>query len=381
MSRPSFACQLNALRQPLIQPAPSREPYRFHQHLPGYVASPIVAAPSLAQALGIGELLVKDESSRFGLPAFKVLGASWAACRKVAEHLGLTMTQATTLDVLRKGLPPSTALTLVAATDGNHGRAVARIAHLLGIRAHILVPHDMAPARIAAIESEGATVQVVDGSYDDAVALAASLASDDHLVIADTAWPGYEDVPHWVIDGYATILWEIDAVLAATDASWPDLTFVQIGVGALATAVTRHLRQPGMSPSLRVVGVEPTTAACLFHSVAAGEAVETPGPHHSSMAGLNCGIPSSLAWPVLSAGVDAFVTIDDLWAEAAMRHLATVGVEAGETGAAGLGGLLAVLADPAARECLGIGPTTSVLVINTEGATDPENYARIVSTP
>jgi diaminopropionate ammonia-lyase len=313
------------------------------------------------------------------LPAFKVLGASWAACRAVADHLGLPPAPDTTLDLLRSALRAHHTLTLVAATDGNHGRAVARIAQWLGIRARILVPHHMAPARIATIAGEGATVQVVEGSYDDAVALAASLASADHLVIADTAWPGYEDVPQWVIDGYATILLEIDDDLANTETPWPDLTFVQVGVGALATAVTRHLRQPAMPPDLRLIGVEPSTAACLFHSIAAGAPVEVPGPHPSSMAGLNCGIPSPLAWPVLSAGVDAFVTIDDHWVERAMRALASVDIVTGETGAAGLGGLLAVLADPTARENLGIGPETRALVINTEGATDPANYARIVA--
>jgi diaminopropionate ammonia-lyase len=379
MTTSGFAFQSNHLRQGVTSPTPSRAPFQFHQQLPGYVATPLISAPMLAQHLGIGTLLIKDESSRFSLPAFKVLGASWAACRKVSQYLGLTLTHDTTLDVLRTALPPATSLTLVAATDGNHGRAVAHIAHLLGIHAHILVPHDMAQARIAAIQGEGATVQIVAGSYDDAVALAAGLANEDHLVIADTAWPGYEEVPQWVIEGYATILWEIADALGETDASWPDLTFVQIGVGALATAVTRHLRQPTMPPDLRLIGVEPTLAACLYHSVAAGEPIEIPGPHHSSMAGLNCGIPSSLAWPVLSAGVDAFVTIDDPWAEEAMRYLAAVGVVAGETGAASLGGLLASLADPAAREVLDIGPTTSVLVINTEGATDPVNYQRIVA--
>ncbi len=377
MSHSHHAFQPNPLRANDPVPAPSREPLQFHQHLPGYVVTPLVAAPALARQYGIGNLLIKNESSRLGLPAFKVLGASWAACRAVAEHLEFAPDLS--LDDLRTQLESHPTLTLVAATDGNHGRAVARIAHLLGIRARILVPSSMAAARIEAIQQEGATVEVVNGSYDDAVARAASLGSDDHLVIADTAWPGYVDVPQWVIDGYSTILWEIDDQLAATGEPWPDLTLVQIGVGALATAVTRHLRQPGMDPSRRLVGVEPTTAACLFHSIAAGHPVEVPGPHESSMAGLNCGIPSPLAWPVLAAGVDAFVTVDDIWAEQAMRDLASAGVVAGETGAAGLGGLLAVLSDSALRDALAIGPDTRVLIINTEGATDPENYQRIVS--
>ena len=378
---PSHAVHHNQLRTETTLTAPGQEPYRFHQHLPGYVATPLVAAPDLAQRLGIGQLWIKNESSRLGLPAFKVLGASWAASRAVAERLGLAPEASRSLDHLKSALATHPSITLVAATDGNHGRAVAHMARQLGIGARILVPRDMATARIAAIEGEGATVDVIAGSYDDAVALAASLASDDHLVIADTAWPGYEAVPQWVIDGYSTILREIDDQLADAGTSWPDLTFIQIGVGALATAVTRHLRQPGMPRSLHLVGVEPTTAACLFHSIEAGEPIDVPGPHTSSMAGLNCGIASPLAWPVLAAGVDTFVTIDDDWAYQAMRDLATVGIEAGETGAAGLGGLLALLSDHDARAQLDLGPETSALVINTEGATDPENYRRIVSKP
>lgn len=376
----SHAMHLNHLRSATTFAAPGRAPLTFHQHLPGYVATPLVSAPTLAHRLGIGQLLVKNESSRLGLPAFKVLGASWAASRAVAQRLGLAPEDAHSLDQLRATLANHPPLTLVAATDGNHGRAVAHIARHLGTRSHILVPAGMAQPRQHAIAAEGATVEVVDGSYDDAVTRAASLADESHLVIADTAWPGYEDVPQWVIDGYSTILREIDDQLAATGDAWPDLTVVQIGVGALAAAVTRHLRQPGISPSRRLVGVEPTTAACLFHSVITGAPVEVPGPHVSSMAGLNCGIPSPLAWPVLAAGVDAFVTIDDEWAEAAMRNLATIGIEAGETGAAGLGGLLALLTDDDARTRLEIGPDTRVLVINTEGATDPQNYRRILAT-
>lgn len=375
----SHAVHYNQLRAETSLSAPGRDPLTFHQHLPGYVATPLVSTPDLAHRLGIGQLWIKNESSRLGLPAFKVLGASWAASRAVAERLGLPAEASLSLDHLRAALADHPPLTLVAATDGNHGRAVAHIARQFGIDAHILVPTGMATSRQHAITAEGATVEVVDGSYDDAVARAASLASDDHLVIADTAWPGYEAVPQWVIDGYSTILREIDDQLIAAEESWPDLTLVQIGVGALAAAVTCHLRQPGMPGTLRLVGVEPTTAACLFHSIAAGQPVEVPGPHESSMAGLNCGIPSPLAWPTLAAGVDAFVTIDDEWSHQAMRDLAAVEIEAGETGAAGLGGLLALLTDDDTRATLDIGPETRVLVINTEGATDPENYRRIVS--
>lgn len=354
---------------------PDRAPLAFHQQLPGYAPSPLRAAPAIAATLGVGQVWVKDESSRFGLPAFKILGASWATYRVILAHLGLPADTTISLDDLRTALASRPPLTLAAATDGNHGRAVARVARWLGCRAQILVPDDMAAARREAIASEGATVLVQHGTYDDAVAAAATLANDQCLVIADTAWDGYETVPRWVIDGYATILWETDDQLAAQHAAAPDLVAVQIGVGALAAAVTRHFRQPD-HPQPTLVGVEPGDAACVLASVAAGGLTAVPGPHRSIMAGLNCGLPSTIALPVLRAGIDLFLAVNDDAARVAMRTLAASGIIAGETGAAGLGGLLALSASD--RAALGLTPHSSVLVFNTEGATDPVAYAEIV---
>ena len=185
----------------------------FHRKLPGYGPTPLVAAPGVAAKLGVGQVWVKDESHRLGLPAYKILGASWAAYRALDERYG-PFTPWETLPDLAAQLLPSAPLTLVAATDGNHGRAVARMAKWLGVGAHILVPRDMAQARRQAIESEGAQVTVVNGSYDEAVEASARLADDAHLVISDTSWEGYEHIPAWVIEGYATIFQEIDAQLA-----------------------------------------------------------------------------------------------------------------------------------------------------------------------
>ncbi len=358
--------------------APDQAPYQFHQQLPGYAPTPLIAAPTLAAALGVGQLWVKDESSRFGLPAFKVLGASWATYRALLDHLGLPLAAAPTLAEVRDQLAAQPPLTLTAATDGNHGRAVARVAHWLGLSARIIVPDDMVPARRAAITAEGAELVVYAGTYDDAVAYAASTASPTCLVIADTAWPGYEAVPRWVIDGYSTILWEVTGQLAQQHEPPPNLVAVQIGVGALAAAVTRHYRQP-TGPHPRLIGVEPADAACVLASVAAQELVMVPGPHRSIMAGLNCGQPSPVAWPIVSQGIDLFLAISDDHARDAMRALATVGVVAGETGAAGLAGCLALLpqAAPEIRAQLGLTSTSRVLVFNTEGATDPTAYTAI----
>ena len=370
-----------AVRPTLATDPPTREPLFFHELLPGYAPTPLVATPALARRLGVGQVWVKDESERLGLPAFKILGASWAVYRALTARLGDAITDWATLDELRARLAPLGSLTLVAATDGNHGRAVARMARLLDCSAHILVPAGTARARIEGIEREGATVAVVDGTYDDAVAQSAALASPTHLVISDTSWPGYEEVPRWVIEGYSTILWEIDDELAQHAASTPDLVLVQMGVGAFAAAVVRHYRRPGVAAPPHIVGVEPDTAACVLASLRAGALTEVPGPHPSIMAGLNCGLPSLIAWPALRDGLDATVAITDDAARDAMRDLAATGIVAGETGAAGLGGLVTLLTGPGAderRARLGITAATRVLLFSTEGATDPVAYAAIM---
>lgn len=359
--------------------SPSRDPLAFHRALAGYAPSRLAEAPHAAAALGIGRLLVKDESGRLGLPAFKILGASWAIYRALEARLG-GFARWQSLDDIAHQIAPLGNLTLVAATDGNHGRAVARMAALLGLSSRIYVPDDMVQARRDAIAGEGAEVRVVHGTYDEAVALSAEDADDQHLVISDTSWPGYQDVPAWVIDGYSTILWEVDDALAERNLSSPNLVAVQIGVGALAAAVVSHFRRPGASHP-RIVGVEPAHAAGTIASMEAGEIVSVPGPHDSIMAGLNCGAPSMLAWPVMSRGIDQFVSVVDERAREAMRLLALDDIVAGETGAAGLAGLLDLLTSPDAdqhRARLGATSDATALIIVTEGATDPEAYRQII---
>ena len=353
------------MRNGLRQRAPTT-PFAFHCRLPEYAPTPLVDAPPIATELGLASLHVKDESQRLGLPAFKILGASWATYCLLTDRLGNTPDWAT-LDELRDALRPMGDLTLVAATDGNHGRAVARVARWLGYDAHILMPFGTATARIAGIESEGATVTVIDGSYDDAVEQSAAMANDTTLVISDTSWEGYTDVPRHVIDGYSTIFREADLQLREP----PDVIAVQMGVGALAAAVVEHYA--GVAS---IAVVEPVNAACGFHSAAAGAPVEVPGPHTSIMAGMNCGRVSIVAWPVLARGVDVFLTVDDREAEEAMRSLADVGVVAGETGAAGVAGLR-TLASRATEAGIALDGARA-LVVCTEGATDPEAYQRIV---
>jgi diaminopropionate ammonia-lyase len=369
---------LNALAGRYLAPVATGAPPReFHRRLPGYAVTPLRELPALASRLGVGRVLLKDESERLGLPAFKILGASWATYRAVVERLGSEPVWQT-LDELVPQLARLRPLALATATDGNHGRAVARMAHLLGFDAHIFVPAGTAAARIDAIASEGAVVTVVEGSYDDAVERAAAEAGRGCLVVSDTAWEGYTEIPRRVIEGYSTIFEEVDEQIAELGLPQPDAALVQIGVGALAAAMVNHYRRPGRLT--RIVGLEPEGAACALESALAGHPVAVAGPHRSMMVGMNCGTVSPLAWPLMRDGIDCFVTLEDSRAVDAMRALADAGVVSGETGCAGVAALMEMMdgdGNADARARLGLGPDATVLVLSTEGATDPANWERI----
>jgi diaminopropionate ammonia-lyase len=356
-------------------PAPDPRVRAFHRSMPGYAPSPVADAPGAAARLGLARLVVKLETERYGLPSFKILGASWATCRALSRRAGRAEPVATFAELRDVAATLGDELTLVAATDGNHGRAVARMAALLGLRARILVPEHTAAARIGAIAGEGAAVEVIDGTYDDAVARSAALAGDRRLVISDHSWPGYEEVPGWVAQGYQTIFEE----LAEQVDPIPPLVAVQIGVGALASAAVRALTAPGRV----IVGVEPADAACALAAVRAGGPVLVPGPHRSIMAGCNCGTASPVALPDMASGIAAFCAVEDADAEAAVRLLHDDGLDCGETGAAGLAGLLALRdrGSQAAWTQLGLAlqPPPAALVICTEAPTDPASFARITA--
>lgn len=314
----------------------------FHRSLPGYAPTPLTPVPALAAELGVGSVYVKDESLRFGLPAFKVLGASWA-CRQALDR--------------------SPGVELVTATDGNHGRAVARIASQLGSGSTVFVPALMAPERHRAIEAEGAQVVVVPGDYDEAVRRAATYADDDEArtLVQDTGWQGYEQVPAWIVEGYRTMCVEVDDALPVP----PSMVVVPAGVGSLAQAVVGHYRQPRTAhPS--VLCVEPVTAAGVLSSLSAGARTTVPTAN-TAMAGLNCGTVSTLAWPVLRDGCDAAVAVDDDQAITASTDLAGHGISSGNSGAATLAGVRAALADPAAREACGLMGDSVVVLLNTDG--------------
>jgi len=344
----------------------------------GYAPTPLVAARGVAEALGVADVLVKDESARLDMPSFKILGASWATRCALVAHAEVPESRVGTFADLRRLAERLKPLTLAAATDGNHGRAVARMARLLGFDARIYVPAGTADARIAAIAAEGADVTVVEGGYDDAVRRSAGDASERCLVISDTSWDGYEDVPRRVIAGYETIFAEIDDAVGGGGLPPPDVVAVPIGVGALAAAVAAHYLADTASFRPLLVGVEPTSAACVLESVRAGEIRSLTEPQHSIMAGLNCATPSIVAWPLVSTAYDAYVSVDDDRVPDAMRLLAADGIVAGETGAAGLAGLLRLVETPPDAEHPLLDEHSCVLLLVTEGATDPESYKRIV---
>lgn len=366
----------NPMRADNDQPATDPGVAAFHARMPAYAPTMLYDVPEIASELGIGRLLVKAETRRMGLPSFKILGASWATYRAICDHLGSEPEPWHNINELAANLADLKPFELATATDGNHGRAVAFMARLLGLECHIFVPAGMVQPRIDAIASEGAQVTVVDGTYDEAVAVSAKEASDDCLVISDTSWEGYEETPTRVIEGYSTIFHEVDDAIDATGLRRPDLVVIPMGVGAFMAAGVSHYRRDGGQAT--IVGVEPLDANCVQVSASYGEISHVPGPHRSIMVGLNCGTPSLTAWPRVSRGVDWFTAVDDDSARESMRDLAAVGIVAGETGAAALAGLDALLsADTWRAESQDLGEAT-VLVVVTEGATDPDHYAEVV---
>jgi diaminopropionate ammonia-lyase len=365
----------------------------FHAELPGYRPTELTELPALAKELGVGRVFVKDESTRMGLGAFKVLGASWAIARLLTDQgeagrTGQGEAGRVALGELRRAAA-ARPVELVTATDGNHGRAVAWMARLLGLEARVFVPRVVSERARAAIAVEGATVIVAGDSYDEAVEQAAAYAGQrsaeagwtaaanagqgqpaagaGRLLVQDTAWAGYKSVPRWIVEGYGTLLAEVDEQFAERELAGPDLVSVPVGVGSLAQAVVTHYRRGGVAPA--VLAVEPETAAGVLASLhaEARRSVPTAG---TVMAGLNCGTPSSLAWPVLAGGLDAAIAVPDQLAIEAEADLTRLGVRSGLSGAAALAGVRAALTGPGAgtrRAGLGVTTSSVVLLLSTEG--------------
>ncbi|TDD69591.1 pyridoxal-phosphate dependent enzyme [Actinomadura rubrisoli] len=367
----------------------------FHKALPGYARTPLAELPALAAELGVGRVFVKDESHRLGLPAFKILGASWGVYRALCDHYDLPLSAGVggapvgarsgarvvvrggarvgdpldPLDRLRERIGAEPPVRLVTATDGNHGRAVAAMARLLGLAADVFVPDGVHPAAFDAIKAEGARVTRIAAPYDEAVRRAARAAGTSALLIQDTGWPGYERAPRWIVEGYSTLFAEIDEQLRAAGAEPAGLVAVPAGVGSLAQAAVTHYRaeraERAGQDAPTLLSVEPEAAPCVLTSLLHDRptTVETGS---TIMAGLNCATPSGLAWPVLRAGVDAAVAVPDAAAVRAVQDLAALGVPAGPCGAASLAGVRAALT-PDRRSVLAPGHASTVVLLSTEG--------------
>ena len=350
----------------------------------GYAPTELRALDGLAEALGIAGLYYKDESRRFGLASFKALGGAYAVLRLLAEEIGERTGRAVSDEDIGSGRCADLVedITVVTATDGNHGRAVAWGARRFGCRCVIHVHAGVSAGRTVAMEALGATVLRVDGDYDDSVRQAATdAAAQGWFVVSDTSYDGYTALPRQVMAGYTILTAEIAAQLPA--GVTPSHVFVQGGVGGLAAAVCAHLWQSLGALRPRFVVVEPDRADCLFQSAKNGRPTTVDIVEETVMAGLSCGAVSWLGWQILASGANDFMTIGDDTVAPAMRLLADGGagdnpVVAGESAVAGLAGLIAARRQPARARALGLDRTARVLVIGTEGATDPALYRALV---
>ncbi len=362
----------------------------FHASFPEYEPTPLVDLKDIASELGLSGLYLKDESYRFGLNAFKVLGGSYAIGRYLARRFGIAEDELTLEALLRPEYREELSnITFVTATDGNHGRGVAWTAYRLGAKSVVYMPRGSAPERLENIRAAGAEASITEFNYDDAVRFAAEQAEKNGWVmVQDTAWEGYEDIPRWIIQGYSCMSLEAFEQLPQK----PTHIFVQAGVGSLATSVTGFFSAaygkdaPKDVPSICVV--EPELADCIFRTAAAddGELHPVTGDMPTIMAGLACGEPCTVGWPYLRAYARDYLSVPDEIAALGMRILAAPAgddqrVVSGESGAATFGAVAAIMREPALagiRERLGLDSRSVVLCFSTEGATDRAGWQDIV---
>jgi len=363
---------------------------RFHHQLPDYQPTDLIRLCKLAASWEVGEILVKDESTRFGLGAFKVLGGSYAVARLLCEKLKLNIDDVAfdylVSDEVKQRIGK---ITLTTATDGNHGRGIAWAAEQLRQQAIIYMPKGSVRSRVENIRSHGATVEVTDLNYDDTVRLSRRMARENGWhVIQDTAWEGYTEIPRWIMQGYMTMCAEALSQMSPLGTRGPTHVFIQAGVGSLAAAVVGYLLNKFPDSPPRFIVMEPNNADCFLASAAAGDGLPhaVTGELNTIMAGLACGEPSPIAWEILRNFASCYISCDNFVAANGIRILANPlqgddAVEAGESGSVGIGLLELLANNPAFAELkqeLQLGPDSSVLFFNTEGATDPENYRKIL---
>lgn len=363
----------------------------FHESFPQYSKTPLTKLDHMAEYLGVKEIYLKDESYRFGLNAFKVLGGSFAMARYIASETGKDVSElpysVLTSDQLRKEFGQATFFT---ATDGNHGRGVAWAANRLGQKAVVHMPKGSTQTRLQNIAKEGAQVDIQEMNYDDCVRLAAKEADETErgVIVQDTAWDGYEEIPAWIMQGYGTMAMEAGEQLKEYGCERPTHIFVQAGVGSLAGAVVGYYSNLYADNPPTFVVVEAEAAACLYKGAAAGDGDIriVDGDMETIMAGLACGEPNTISWDILKNHVSVFTSCPDWVSARGMRMLAAPvkgdpQVTSGESGAVGMGLLSAIMEQEEYRELrdfLKLDENAKVLLFSTEGDTDPQRYKEIV---
>ncbi|MYE00017.1 MAG: diaminopropionate ammonia-lyase [Alphaproteobacteria bacterium] len=349
----------------------------------GYAPTPLLELDGLAGALGLAKVLYKDEGPRFGLGSFKALGGAYAALRVLQREISDALGRPVSSAEVREGRHTALAahITLVTATDGNHGRSLAWGCRRFGAACRIYVHAEVSGARVEAMRALGAEAVRIEGNYDDSVALAREEAeANGWFAVSDTSWPGYTEVPRDVMAGYGVMVKEVADALDRP----PTHAFLQAGVGGLAAATAAGLRQHWGGASPRIAVVEPELAACLFESARAGGMTDIRVEEETLMAGLSCGEPSALAWEILAEEAGDFLTVPESFVGPAMRLLARPpggdpAIEAGESAVAGLAAVIASARSREMRSALGLDANSRVLLIGSEGATDPDSYAALVA--
>ena len=369
-----------------LSPKRADEIRTFHKSFPMYAPTPLAHLKNTAKILGLGDIHVKDESYRFGLNAFKVLGGSFAIGNFMAEKLGCDISEVG-YDFL---ISPETReklgdLTFVTATDGNHGRGVAWTANRFGQKSVVYMPKGSAPERLANIRAEGSDASITEFNYDDCVRLASANADEKGWVLVqDTAWEGYVDIPTWIMQGYGTMGLEAHEQLGEK----PTHIFLQAGVGSMAGAIAGLFAAIYGEDRPIVTIVEPNKADCIFRTAQANDDQLhfVTGDMDTIMAGLACGEPCSIGWEILRDYADHFISCPDYVAAKGMRILGNPAagddrVISGESGASCFGCVAEIMTNPALvwlREKLGLDENARVLFFSTEGDTDKENYRSIV---
>lgn len=375
---------------PLMQVKEVEKARAFHRSFPQYAETPLVRLSHLAKRLGVGRIYIKDESKRFGLNAFKVLGGSYAMAKYIAQTLGVDVSELPYERLISQGVRDEIGeVTFFTATDGNHGRGVAWAARQLGQKSVVYMPHGSAPYRLEKIRAEGAQATIENMNYDDAVRLADQNAKlvPNGVVIQDTAWEGYEEIPGWIMQGYGTMAMEANEQLKALGDT-PTHVFIQAGVGSLAGAVLGYFVEAYGDACPVTAVVEPHAANCHYKSALAGRYETVSGEMQTIMAGLACGEPNTISWEILKDWADAFISCPDWVAARGMRMSAAPlpgdePIVSGESGAVGLGLLAAIMQGSEEdleklRDQLGLNGDSVVLLFSTEGDTDPQKYVDIV---